>query len=146
MPDDGKAVDEGSQHGSVIGSLSNAHGMSQAQENTLRLIKNEEKGNLIGDNKKELIDVDDCSHRKNQNLNLLIKDLFHKKEGIQHEIEDETLSVLHDGAPKKKKLNTLLGGIHLDDDDKDDEDSGNETEDVGKIDLKVNALKKFDIK
>jgi hypothetical protein len=72
-------------------------------------------------------------------LNLLIKDILHEKgePGIMDEF-DETLSVFQDGLPRKKKLNTLLGQNNQDDDD--------DSADFGKIDIRVNAHKKFDIK
>lgn len=60
---------------------------------------------------------------------------------------DETLSVIHEGAPKKKKLNTLLGGIHVEEgDDSDAENDMRDSTELGKINIAVNAHKKFDIK
>ena len=56
---------------------------------------------------------------------------------------EETLSVFGDGAPRKKKLNTLLGGNQPEEEILDDEESD---ADFGKIDMRVNAHKKFDIK
>lgn len=60
---------------------------------------------------------------------------------------DETLSVFQDGQPKKKALNTLLRSNFIDDSDENesDEDRHSST-DFGKIDIRVNAHKKFDIK
>jgi hypothetical protein len=89
---------------------------------------------------------DDGSHRKNQNLNLLIKDIANEKnEGVLDD-DDETLSVFQDGLPRKKKLNTLLGGNDHEDDEDGSGDERNSSTDFGKIDIRVNAHKKFDIK
>ena len=84
----------------------------------------------------------DGLHRKNQNLNLLIKDVTPEKGefNVMDEL-DETISVNQDGAPRKKKLNTLLGGNQ----EADQSDHESE-EEFAKIDIRVNAHQKFDIK
>lgn len=80
------------------------------------------------------------NHRKNQNLNLLVKDMVK-----EIDIMDETLSVFHDGIPRKKKLNTLLGK-NGEDPESDGEERTSDAENFGVIDIRVNAHKKFDIK
>lgn len=93
-------------------------------------------------------DVMNSLHRKNQNLNLLIKDIVfdQKNENFILEEADETLSVFQDGIPRKKKLNTLLGIHQNDEDDDENNDERNSSAEFSKIDIRVNAHKKFDIK
>jgi len=59
---------------------------------------------------------------------------------------EETISVNVEGGPKKKKLNTLLGGKDKEDEEQGSQEDDRNSEDFGKIDIRVNAHKKFDIK
>lgn len=68
-----------------------------------------------------------------------------KNENYILEEDDEMLSVFQDGIPRKKKLNTLLG-IHQNDEEDECNDERNSSADFAKIDMRVNAQKKFDIK
>ena len=78
----------------------------------------------------------------------MIKDITYAKvEGQIMDEFDETLSVFLEGAPKKKQLNTLLGGNQNDEDEENESDEErNSSTNFDQINIRVNAHKKFDIK
>lgn len=61
-------------------------------------------------NKEILCDELSGLHRKNLNLNLLLKDICEQSNQSNALLDgEEVLSVFKDGIPRKRKLNTLQG-------------------------------------